>query len=356
MVHFSYGAASHFLLLRDEVQGAFQGAVVPLPGDFRSGAHRGKFNPQDGQLYVTGMGGWGAYAVEDGCFQRVRYTGGRVQLPASFHVHENGVLATFTEPVDREIAADPRRHFAQAWNYRYQQAYGSPEFSPRRPGVVGHDQLEISAVHLVDDRTLFVELPELQPVNVLHLALGVDSGDAQQLFITVHTLDEPFTGVPSITPKPKTIAPHPQQFDMASLREPKPNPWKDPIEDARPVEIEVGKNLTYAPLTVRAAPGEAIKLRLNNPDVVPHNWVLVKPDRLAAVGDLANRLVADPEAAFNHYVPQSDDVLVHTNVVAAGESTTVYFKAPREPGRYPFLCTFPGHWMVMNGVLQVGGE
>jgi len=23
------------------------------------------------------------------------------------------------------------------------------------------------------------------------------------------------------------------------------------------------------------------------------------------------------------------------------------------PGRYPYLCTFPGHWKLMNGVLIV---
>src|SRR5690606_34903767 len=65
-IHFSYGAGTHFLLLRDvakhgPVPGQVQGAIVPLPGDFRSGAHRGRFAPHDGQLYVSGMGGWGTY-------------------------------------------------------------------------------------------------------------------------------------------------------------------------------------------------------------------------------------------------------------------------------------------------------
>src|SRR5439155_587300 len=40
-IHLSYGAATHFLLLRDEVGGQPQGAVVPLAGDFASGVHRG---------------------------------------------------------------------------------------------------------------------------------------------------------------------------------------------------------------------------------------------------------------------------------------------------------------------------
>src|SRR5262249_43915812 len=81
MIHFSYGAAAHFLLLRDEVDGQPQGAAVPLPGEFLSGVHRGRFHPKDGQLYVTGMDGWGSYAQADGCFQRIRYTGKPVQVP-----------------------------------------------------------------------------------------------------------------------------------------------------------------------------------------------------------------------------------------------------------------------------------
>jgi azurin len=32
---------------------------------------------------------------------------------------------------------------------------------------------------------------------------------------------------------------------------------------------------------------------------------------------------------------------------------SIFFRAPDKPGRYPFLCTFPGHWMVMNGVMIV---
>ena len=42
-----------------------------------------------------------------------------------------------------------------------------------------------------------------------------------------------------------------------------------------------------------------------------------------------------------------------TDVVPPQERTVIHFRVPRERGRYPFLCTFPGHWMVMNGILTV---
>jgi azurin len=117
--------------------------------------------------------------------------------------------------------------------------------------------------------------------------------------------------------------------------------------------MEAGKNLTFATPTIRVTAGEAVRLTFVNPDVVPHNWVLVKPGMLKTIGELANRLVADPDAAARSYVPKSDAVLVYTDVVPPQATGAVHFRAPREPGRYPFLCTFPGHWMVMNGEMLV---
>ena len=40
-------------------------------------------------------------------------------------------------------------------------------------------------------------------------------------------------------------------------------------------------------------------------------------------------------------------------IVPAHDEFTIWIKAPTQPGRYPYLCTFPGHWMVMNGELIV---
>jgi putative heme-binding domain-containing protein len=361
LLHFSYGTGTFFLVLREQVDGQPQGAVVPLPGDFRSGVHRGQFNPRDGQLYVSGMGGWGTYTPDDGCFQRVRYTGDPVQIPVASHVHENGVLVTFAQPVDRAVASDPRSHFVHAWNYRYSAAYGSPELAPRHPGAPGHDPLEIrSATVLADGKSLFLELPELQPVSQLQLHLRVGSAPAptlappaHDLFLTVHKLAPPFTGVPGYRPVGKTVAAHPILSDMAMTRKAVPNPWRRILGESRAIRIEAGKNLTFSlgSFTVRA--GETIRLVFTNPDVVPHNWALVRPGTLAKVGELANKYIADPEAVYHHYVPRTDDVLFYTDIVSPQDQTQIFFRAPAEKGRYPYLCTFPGHWMVMNGVMVV---
>jgi putative heme-binding domain-containing protein len=353
LIHFSYGTGTHFLILREKVDGQPQGAAVPLPGDFLAGTHRGRFNPQDGQLYVTGMTGWGTYTPADSCFERVRYTGAPVQLPLAFHAHENGVSLTFSRPLDRTFAEATSRQFAQAWNYHYSASYGSQELSPRHPGQPGHDVLSIKSAHVLGDgRSMFLEIPDIQPVNQLHLHVTPDGGEPVDLYATIHKLAAPFTGFPGYRPVSKTIAAHPILADMEALNHrPKPNPWLSKIPGARSITIEAGKNLTFSVRTIKARAGEAIKLTFVNPDSVPHNWALIKPGSLAKVGDLVNKIIAEPDAATRHYIPRTDDVLAFTDIVVPQDQFTISFRVPNAPGRYPFLCTFPGHWMVMNGEL-----
>ena len=91
----------------------FKGRVVPIAGEMLSGVHRARFNPVDGQLYVSGMAGWGTYTTQDGCLQRIRYTGGEeTQLPIDFHIHENGIRVSFSQPVDHSVVVQTANHFA----------------------------------------------------------------------------------------------------------------------------------------------------------------------------------------------------------------------------------------------------
>jgi len=363
MLHVSFGTGTWYVLLRDEVDGQLQGAIVPMTGDFLSGAHRARFNPSDGQLYVTGMSGWGSYTRDDGCFQRVRYTGDPVQVPTGFHTYENGIKVTFAQAIDPSIATDTKQQFVQSWNYRYSGAYGSPEYSPSHAGAIGHDPLTVKSAHILNDgHSLFLQIPDLQPVNVLHLRLHVNTDDSltcsptgygQDVFVTVHRLDKPFVDFPGYEPHAKTIAAHPLLSDLALNAVRTPNPWRKKVESAREIAIETGKNLSYVTTEFRVKANEPIALTLSNPDVVPHNWVLVKPGALRRVGELGNQLIADPSAYARHYVPESDEVLLYTDIVSPSEKQTIYFKAPEMTGRYPFLCTFPGHWMIMNGVMIV---
>jgi len=52
-------------------------------------------------------------------------------------------------------------------------------------------------------------------------------------------------------------------------------------------------------------------------------------------------------------VPDSPKVLHATPQLDPQGKAELTFVAPKEPGRYPYLCTFPGHWRIMRGVMIV---
>ena len=202
-VHFSYGFAKHFILLREPLKESSQGAVVVLPGSCLAGAHRGRFSPHDGQLYVASSQGWGNYGISDGALQRVRYNNHtkRFPYPVAFEVRENGVLLTFANK-ESVPKAEHKDWYAQHWNYRYGPSYGSKEYSVSEPNRVGHDRLEIRSVQRVGPK-LFIEIPQIEPVHQLHLFL--DNEKRIELFATIHKLGEPFTNYKSYKKIEKTF-------------------------------------------------------------------------------------------------------------------------------------------------------
>jgi plastocyanin len=250
------------------------------------------------------------------------------------------------------VAADPARHFAQVWNYRYGAGYGSDEYSTRHEGLRGHDHLPITAVQVLSGgRSLFVEIPEIQPVDQLQLLVATNPGVEHDLVITANRLDGPMSGAQERT---LPLLPPPLMFDTARALNTKPNPFSVPSKEVTAkVEVTVGANLSYLPrqLTVRA--GDVVELTFVNPDSVPHNWALIKPGTLSRVGAAVNALVTDPEAAARQYLPESEDVIAWTDLTPPAGKVQIWFRVPEEPGRYPFLCTFPGHWMAMQGELVV---
>jgi len=115
--------------------------------------------------------------------------------------------------------------------------------------------------------------------------------------------------------------------------------------------------LAFAPNRLQGTVGQQLKLRVRNPDPMPHNLLIVKPGTANAVGALADALALQPNAIKQGFIPKSKDVLATTRLLELGQEQTIEF-TPKEPGTYPFLCTFPGHWRVMRGeiVVQVAAE
>jgi putative membrane-bound dehydrogenase-like protein len=106
-----------------------------------------------------------------------------------------------------------------------------------------------------------------------------------------------------------------------------------------------------AELTV--APGQLVEIVFENPDQMQHNFLLGTSGSLETIGAAADKLAQSPNAAIQQYVPEIPEVLFSTKLVDPGDRVTFQFKAPTTEGQYPYVCTFPGHWRLMNGILRV---
>src|SRR6185295_8280545 len=178
LLSLSFGQSSMMLVPREQVDGVWQGGVVPMKVGFASGAHRGRFNPKDGQLYVVGTKGWVSNATRDGSLQRVRYSGEKVHLPAELHAKAGALTLRFTEPLDKEVATDPDSCSAEMWNYQYAASYGSKEYSVANAGVEGHDPLEVKSAKLSDDgRDVTLEMPGLRPAMQVRVKYSLRGAD-----------------------------------------------------------------------------------------------------------------------------------------------------------------------------------
>lgn len=128
----------------------------------------------------------------------------------------------------------------------------------------------------------------------------------------------------------------------------------DGRKDLLKIEIAtVPARMLFTPNEFRVKAGQAVKLVLTNPDLMQHNLLIIEPGSLEEVGTAANEMAKDPEGVRKGFVPRSDKVLHASRLLDPNTGEVLRFMAPTRPGIYPFVCTFPGHWVVMNGKMIV---
>lgn len=357
----SFGYCQHYLVLREQIGERVQGGIVPLAGEFHSGAHRIRFNPRDGGIYVAGTDGWQSYARANGSLERLRYSGKPMVLPEQVSTYKNGIRVRLNRELDPEsVGLDAV--FCQQWNYLYGPAYGSKEYSVRYPGRPGHDYVPVRAVHLLADlQSVFLEIPQLHPVMQFHLNLSfrtADGGPADaDIYYSIFAQQNDFTDFPGYRPAAdqKFSPPFPiaEQFPQDPRLVAQEAKGKV-LNEIFAAKIDAVAGLQYQPSTLRVPPGRRIALTIRNQDPsMPHNFVLLRPGNLRRIGEASMQLAADPNSVAIHYAPLDDAVLCLAPILGPGQQYTIYFDSPTEPGAYPFVCTYPGHWRVMQGLLYV---
>ncbi|MDH3651229.1 MAG: plastocyanin/azurin family copper-binding protein, partial [Saprospiraceae bacterium] len=104
---------------------------------------------------------------------------------------------------------------------------------------------------------------------------------------------------------------------------------------------------------IEAGAGERILIEFTNNDLsMQHNIVLAEPGSLDIIGRISDKMT-ETNQNRDDYVPPISQVLASTGLVNPGTSVELYFDVPHSEGDYVFVCTFPGHWLSMNGILKV---
>ncbi len=135
-------------------------------------------------------------------------------------------------------------------------------------------------------------------------------------------------------------------------------PVEVPVTDAagtQLVQMTGGDNMHYNGTRFTVVTGQPVRIELTNigqnpRTIMAHNLVILQP-RMDAEGFALSAAQAKAE----NYLPSAlkNQVLASTPFAGPGEIVTVAFAAPA-PGEYPFLCTFPGHYVAgMHGTMVV---
>lgn len=99
--------------------------------------------------------------------------------------------------------------------------------------------------------------------------------------------------------------------------------------------------------------GKPVQIVFFNPDAMAHNLLVVTPGSLQEVGVAGGAMPLPTDPTVKPYVPDSPLVLQATRLLNWGETDRLSFVAPEQPGEYVYVCTFPGHWVRMYGVMLV---
>ena len=196
LLHTSFGKGRLYSVMTQEVDGVEQAAIVALPHKFAAGIHRARVGPHDGQVYVTGLTGWGhPEDASDGCLQRVRYTGEKACLLLDARVHPEGILLRFSDPLNRNVATNRDSYQVQQWLYRWTPNYGSQHYSVKDPEHQGQDTVMVTTAEISEEgRAVLLKIPDLHPVDQLKIDFQLQSADGHELketvYMTIHRIPQ----------------------------------------------------------------------------------------------------------------------------------------------------------------------
>ncbi len=186
LLNLSYGYGKVYLVPHEFIGGQAQGGMIELPiPQFPTGIILGRFNPNDGQLYVCGMYSWAGSQIYPGAIYRIRATGKPYRLPVSIHAKFGKVELEFSEPIDA-----PKLNSSQfeinVWSLKRTKNYGSKH--------IDKHNLKINKASLSEDgKTIELLIEDLQPTWCMEIKYRIPTADGEtiegKIHNTIHRLE-----------------------------------------------------------------------------------------------------------------------------------------------------------------------
>ncbi|MFP6613765.1 MAG: PVC-type heme-binding CxxCH protein [Pirellulales bacterium] len=257
------------------------------------------------------------------------------------------------------LACDEHRARAAAtqqlryWHPQMPDAVGLLQKSANDPNSLVRMEAAIAASYIGTREALDAILDIAKYPREQHLAYAFNCA------LGSHTLRRHWEGVDSYARVPRLLK---AASRANELREPKRSAADAEFDSQKNLKlVHVGclpERMRYTVTQFVATTGQPVKLVFSNPDATDHNLVFVKPDALEEVGMAANEMAKNPRHANSDFIPRSKRHLILHYAPMIGPTRkskvkVLRFKAPEKPGVYPYVCTFPGHWVIMTGEMIV---
>ena len=180
LLNFSYGYGKVFVVPHEELNGQMQGGMCELPiPRLPTGLIRGRFHPDNGQLYSCGMFAWAGSQQQPGGMYRIRYTGKPVHLPVELKAKRMGIEIGFSGELDREQAIDPQNYTIETWSLKRTANYGSEHYDER--------ELKVAEAELLPDgRTVRLEIPAVEPTWCMQIRYRLRGAGSESVDGVIH--------------------------------------------------------------------------------------------------------------------------------------------------------------------------
>jgi azurin/lysophospholipase L1-like esterase len=125
---------------------------------------------------------------------------------------------------------------------------------------------------------------------------------------------------------------------------------KQPDADAIVIKT-LPEKMEYDTKTFTVKAGQKVKIWFQNDDFMPHNLLFCQP---GSGMEVAMKAVGLGAKGFDvGFVPKHKKILAASKLLNHRQIEVMEFTAPATPGNYDYVCTFPGHWTLMKGVMKV---